>query len=102
MEIPPHVTGDIEVFLNGVPQVEGRDYRRDGKTLVFDRPLAKEGRLGTIRWLSMLAGVAGTYRQNDSVDVVYDVGRQAARRNGPADQARLGEVLPCPVGFAVA
>ncbi len=74
MEIPPHVTGDIEVFLNGVPQVEGRDYRRDGKTLVFDRPLAKEGRLGTIRWLSMLAGVAGTYRQNDSVDVVYDSG----------------------------
>jgi hypothetical protein len=74
VEIPPHVTGDIEVFLNGVQQVEGRDYRRDGRTLVFDRPLAKEGRLGTIRWLSMLAGVAGTYRQNDSVDVVYDSG----------------------------
>jgi hypothetical protein len=74
VEIPPHVTGDIEVFLNGVPQVEGRDYRREGRTLVFDRPLAKEGRLGTIRWLSMLAGVAGTYRQNDSVDVVYDSG----------------------------
>jgi hypothetical protein len=74
VEIPPHVTGDIEVFLNGVPQVEGRDYRRDGRTLVFDRPLANEGRLGTIRWLSMLAGVAGTYRQNDSVDVVYDSG----------------------------
>ena len=74
VEIPPHVTGDIEVFLNGVLQVEGRDYRRDGRTLVFDRPLAKEGRLGTIRWLSMLAGVAGTYRQNDSVDVVYDSG----------------------------
>ncbi len=68
------MTGDIEVFLNGVPQVEGRDYRRDGRTLVFDRPLAKEGRLGTIRWLSMLAGVAGTYRQNDSVDLVYDSG----------------------------
>ena len=74
VEIPPHVTGDIEVFLNGVPQVEGRDYRRDGSTLFFDRPLAKEGRLGAIRWLSMLAGVAGTYRQNDSVDVVYDSG----------------------------
>jgi hypothetical protein len=74
VEIPPHVTGEIEVFLNGVPQVEGRDYRRDGRTLLFDRPLAKEGRLGTIRWLSMLAGVAGTYRQNDSVDVVYDSG----------------------------
>jgi hypothetical protein len=74
VEIPTHVTGDFEVFLNGVPQVEGRDYRRDGGTLVFERPLAKEGRLGTIRWLSMLAGVAGTYRQNDSVDVVYESG----------------------------
>jgi len=74
VEIPAHVSGDIEVFLNGVQQLEGRDYRRDGNTLVFDRPLAKEGRLGTIRWLSMLLGVAGTYRQNDSVDVVYDSG----------------------------
>lgn len=60
--------------MNGVPQVEGRDYRREGNALVFERPLAKEGRLGAIRWLSMLAGVAGTYRQNDSVDVVYDSG----------------------------
>jgi len=72
--MPPHVSGDLEVFLNGVPQAEGRDYRREGNTLVFERPLAKEGRLGMVRWLSMLLGVAGTYRQNDSVDVVYDSG----------------------------
>jgi hypothetical protein len=70
-ELPPYVAGPIEVFVNGVPQVEGRDFRREGNALVFERPLAKEGRLGTIRWLSMLLGVAGTYRQNDSVDVVY-------------------------------
>jgi hypothetical protein len=74
VEVPSYVTGEFEVFLNGVRQVEGRDYRRDGKALVFERPLANEGRLGTIRWLSMLAGVAGTYRQNDSVDVVYESG----------------------------
>ena len=72
VEVPPYVTGDFEVFVNGVPQVEGTDYRRDGRSLVFARPLAKEGRLGPIRWLSMLAGVAGTYRQNDSVDIVYE------------------------------
>jgi hypothetical protein len=72
VEVPPYVTGDFEVVLNAVPQVEGRDYRRDGRTLHFDRPLAKEGRLGLIRWLSMLLGVAGTYRQNDSVDILYE------------------------------
>ena len=27
-----------------------------------------------MRWLSMLAGVAGTYRQNDSIDLVYEIG----------------------------
>ena len=74
MRIPPHVSGEFQVIVNGVLQVEGRDYRRDGDELVFDRPLAKEGRLGTVRWLSMLLGVAGTYRQNDSVDVVYESG----------------------------
>jgi hypothetical protein len=74
VEVPPYVTGEFEVFVNGVPQVEGRDFHRDGNTLVFGRALAKEGRLGTMRWLSMLLGVAGTYRQNDSVDVVYESG----------------------------
>jgi hypothetical protein len=73
VQVPSHVPDDFEVFLNGIPQVEGRDYRRDGRTLVFERRLAREGRLGTIRWLSMLLGVAGTYRQNDTVDVVYEL-----------------------------
>jgi hypothetical protein len=80
VELPPYVYGEIEVFVNGVPQVEGRDFRREGNALEFERPLAKEGRLGTIRWLSMLLGIAGTYRQNDSVDIVYQSGgkRQVA------------------------
>ena len=68
------MTGDFQVFVNGVPQVEGQDFQREGRQLVFNRSLAKEGRLGTMRWLSMLLGVAGTYRQNDSVDVVYESG----------------------------
>jgi hypothetical protein len=74
VEVPPYVTGEFEVFVNGVPQVEGRDFARNGRALVFNRSLAKEGKLGTMRWLSMLLGVAGTYRQNDSVDVVYESG----------------------------
>jgi hypothetical protein len=72
VELPAGVGDRIEVFVNGVLQEEGRDFRREGRTLVFDRPLAREGRLGFWRWTSMLLGVAGTYRRNDSVDVVFE------------------------------
>jgi hypothetical protein len=72
--LPAEVTEPYEVFLNGVPQQAGRDFQVDGRTLLFDRPLAKEGRLGFWRWLSLFLGIAGTYRQNDSIDLVYQVG----------------------------
>ncbi len=80
--IPPEVSEPYEVFLNGVPQKPGRDYRVVGRTLLFERPLAREGRLGFWRWLSLLLGVAGTYRQNDSVDVVYHSGGRRAVATG--------------------
>ncbi len=73
MQLPPAAGECFEVFLNGVRQQEGRDFRREGDELVFERDLAREGRLGFWRWLSLFLGVAGTYRQNDSVDVVYEV-----------------------------
>ncbi len=72
--LPPQVAPPFDVYLNGVPQDAGRDYRVEGRTLVFDRPLAREGRLGFWRWASIVLGVAGTYRQDDSVDVVYSRG----------------------------
>jgi hypothetical protein len=62
------------VFVNGVPQEEGRDYELVDRVLVFDKPLAKEGRLGFWRWTSMFLGLVGTYRKNDSVDVHYTQG----------------------------
>ena len=71
MQLPAGIEDGFEVFVNGVVQQPGRDYRREGGELVFDRSLAREGRLGFWRWLSLFLGVAGTYRQNDSVDVVY-------------------------------
>ena len=74
VSLPQEVTEPYEVFLNGVPQQPGRDFRVEGRTLLFDRPLAKEGRLGFWRWLSLFLGIAGTYRQNDSVDLVYQAG----------------------------
>ena len=72
MQLPAGVGSHFQVFLNGVRQEEGRDFRREGNELVFETRLAKEGRLGFWRWLSLFLGVAGTYRQNDSVDVLFE------------------------------
>lgn len=74
VRLPESVTRPFEVYVNGVPQEEGRDFRVEGRTLLFERELRSEGKLGFWRWLSMWVGVAGTYRQNDSVDVVYQRG----------------------------
>ncbi len=74
VQLPGGLGERFEVFVNGVPQLAGKDFTREGDELIFDRPLAREGRLGFWRWLSLFFGVAGTYRQNDSVDVVYEVG----------------------------
>jgi hypothetical protein len=74
VDLPPHVRPPYEVFVNGVPQVAGTDYEVVGSALLFPRPLEKEGKLGFWRWLSMLLGVAGTYRKHDTVSVVYTHG----------------------------
>ena len=77
----------FEVFVNGVQQREGEDYEQVGSTLVFERPLVREGKLGFWRWLSMLLGVAGTYRTNDSVDVTYTLdGRRLVSSLTPVAQ----------------
>jgi hypothetical protein len=82
----PAAVGDrYEVYVNGVPQRAGRDFDRIGDELVFRRELAQEGRLGPVRWLSMLLGVAGTYRKHETVDVVYEVdGRRTVVQLSPS------------------
>ena len=74
VQLPPGVGDSYEVYVNGVHQALGRDFDRLGDELVFRRALAQEGRLGPIRWLSMLLGVAGTYRKHENVDVIYEEG----------------------------
>lgn len=86
VELPAHVRGPFEIYVNGVAQQEGRDYRLRGRTLVFQRELRQEGRLGFWRWTSIVFGVAGTYRQNDVVDVVYEhAGRRAVDSGLPVE-----------------
>jgi hypothetical protein len=72
VRLPADVTRPFEVYVNGVLQVEGQDYTVRNGELVFERRLQGEGKLGAARWTSMVLGVAGTYKQDDSVDVVYE------------------------------
>jgi hypothetical protein len=74
VELPPEVGDSFEVFVNGIAQQRGADFDQVGRALVFRRELAGEGQLGFWRWLSLFLGVAGTYRKNDTVDVVYSDG----------------------------
>ncbi|MDE3189421.1 MAG: hypothetical protein KGL94_01235 [Acidobacteriota bacterium] len=74
VDLPPHVPDTFEVFVNGVRQARGVDYEVLGRSLVFPRPVAQEGKLGFWRWLAMWLGIAGTYRRHENVDVVFEVG----------------------------
>lgn len=75
VRLPTDVGRPFQVFVNGVPQQEGSDYKVLGDELIFARELVKEGRVAAWRWLVGAFGV-GTYRRNDSVDVSYEVAGQ--------------------------
>jgi hypothetical protein len=81
VRLPADVRSPFEVYVNGVLQELGRDYEVKDGALRFERRLAKD-RISKRRWLVGAFGV-GTYRQNDSVDVRYQVG----------DRTRLAEGL---------
>ena len=72
VRLPAGVREPYTVFLNGVRQHEGTDYEVRRGVLEFDRPLAKEGKLGLGRWFLGAWGI-GTYRKNDTVDVAWEV-----------------------------
>ncbi len=70
VRLPPDVRPPYEVFLNGVRQRLGDDFRVESGALVFDRELRKD-RISGWRWFLGAWGV-GTYRQDDSVDVRWE------------------------------
>jgi hypothetical protein len=85
VRIPPHVRRPFDVFISGVPQKEGVDYALEGDTLVFERALRKD-KISGWRWFLGAWGV-GTYRQNDSVDLRYEVNGRPKVAEGLAIEA---------------
>jgi hypothetical protein len=95
VELPSYVEGSFDVFVNGVPQQRGTDFQQHGRRLVFQTELAQEGRLGFWRWLSLFLGVAGTYRKNDTVDIVYTLhGRRTVESLQATPLQAEGEARP--------
>jgi hypothetical protein len=72
VQLPPHIPAEFEVYVSGVRQEPGRDFELEGRSLVFPRQLAEEGKLGFWRWASMWLGIAGTYRKHETVDIAYE------------------------------
>ena len=71
VRLPRGAAPPFTVFINGVEQAEGRDYRVGRAEIVFTRPILKEAKVGFGRWLAMLIGLFGTYRKHETVDVQF-------------------------------
>ena len=71
VSLPASVREPFTVYVNGVRQELGTDYRISEGELVFTRELVKEGKLGFWRWFMGAWGI-GTYRRNDQVDVTWE------------------------------
>ena len=81
VELPRGAEPPFRVFVNGVPQQQGRDYEVVGSELHFSQPLEKE-RIGLGRWTAMFLGLFGSYGKNDTVDLQY---RLAGREMSATD-----------------
>jgi hypothetical protein len=71
VKLPPGVRAPFEVYVNGVPQELGSDYRVQAGELVFERELVQQ-KLGLRAWLLGFWGI-GTYKRNDEIDIRYEV-----------------------------
>lgn len=68
--LPSQVQPPFEVYVSGVPQIEGDDYEVRGRELVFEGRVLRKDEVSGWRWLLGSIGI-GTYRQDDSIDVRY-------------------------------
>jgi hypothetical protein len=85
VKLPPGVRSPFEVYVNGVPQELGTDYRLSEGELLFERELIRQ-RLGVKAWVLGFWGI-GTYKRNDEIDIRYEAG-------GQPQVARVTEIIP--------
>ncbi len=69
--LPPGVRPPFEVYVNGVRQELGTDFRVTGGELLFERELVRQ-KLSGWAWFVGFWGI-GTYGRNDEIDVRYEV-----------------------------
>ncbi len=85
MPLPPGVRPPFEVYVNGVRQELGTDYRVAAGELVFDRELVRQ-KLSGWAWFMGFWGI-GTYKRNDEIDIRYEL-------DGRPMVAPAGEIIP--------
>ena len=71
VKLPAAVRSPFEVYVNGVRQELGVDYRVSGGELLFERELVQQ-KLGPLAWFMGFWGI-GTYKRNDEVDIRYEL-----------------------------
>jgi hypothetical protein len=70
VKLPGGAQPPFAVYVNGVEQSEGDDYRVRAGEIVFTREIVKE-KVGAGRWLAMYLGLFGTYRKNETIDLQF-------------------------------
>jgi hypothetical protein len=69
--LPAGIRPPFEVYVNGVRQELGTDYRVSEGELLFERELVRQ-KLSLWAWFLGFWGI-GTYKRNDEVDIRYEV-----------------------------
>ena len=87
VKLPVGVRSPFEVYVNGVRQELGTDYRVSEGDLLFERELVRQ-KLSPWAWFMGFWGI-GTYKRNDEIDIRYEVG-------GQPNVAHITEIIPPP------
>jgi hypothetical protein len=85
VKLPAGVRSPFEVYVNGVRQELGTDYKITAGDLLFERELVRH-KLGAWAWFMGAWGI-GTYKRNDEIDIRYEV-------DGAPTVAHALEIIP--------